>query len=311
VGNTHINKDEDNMVAQPVHSGDAANFDLVCVICEELMTEPKVMSCQSEHMACSACLSKMPQKICPFDSEKYDELREPSMAIKRAIGNVQVYCKYHDRGCDWTGVFSNVGEHLRITCNYTPLPCVNQDCPLARDELKAQWPARKDWDTHNNACMYRKVGCENCANLILLVDLEKHYEECLKYPIPCINGCGTEKILREDMQKHLDLECSQVLIACPLKKYGCEHTFKRIEVETHMNENSNNHLLLISSKLEIQEAKLQAQEEALSSLNTFTFEWKIEDFMDIKDELLKSEACDFEGVQWHLELYPNGISEKK
>ena len=49
--------EESARVPEPVHQ-DLVSTDFVCVICAELMSEPRTLPCAARHMACNSCLNR-------------------------------------------------------------------------------------------------------------------------------------------------------------------------------------------------------------------------------------------------------------
>ena len=61
-------------------------------------------------------------------------------------------------------------------------------------------------------CQEAKAGCEWKGELR---SLEGHKSTCLYIPVPCPRECGSEKMLRRDLESHLQDDCSERDYDCP------------------------------------------------------------------------------------------------
>ena len=129
-----------------------------CMICAKVLNEPNVTDCCGQHF-CQVCLKqwfeKNKRKICPHcRSTSFSYMRY--LPLKRKISSFQVYCTYHEQGCD---VISTVGElnaHKGV-CGFASLVC-NQGC--------GQTVLRKDMPRHcKEECLKRKVQCQHCGKM--------------------------------------------------------------------------------------------------------------------------------------------------
>ena len=98
---------------------------------------------------------------------------------------------------------------------------------------------------HADCCPRRPWRCQYCAFTSLFDFGELHMEECTKYPVPCPNKCAIGSVARCDIQKHL-CECPLELVACEFSDVGCNLKIARQDIDQHMKENQQQHMLLIT-----------------------------------------------------------------
>ena len=119
------------------------------------------------------------------------------------------------------------------TCEFTLVPCPKQ----CKDKFM-----RKDLNKHlKNNCPNRDHKCEYCerkgtyAHITLV-----HDGICKQKILPCPNKC-TKTMPRQDIEKHVELECEYTVIACKLKNIGCTTEMKRRDMAAH-EQNESLHL---------------------------------------------------------------------
>ena len=64
---------------------------------------------------------------------------------------------------------------------------------------------------------------------------------CLDYQVPCPNNCNAN-LKRKLLDSHLELECPNMVVECPYKKYGCRQEVLRRDLEEHKKTNQIQHL---------------------------------------------------------------------
>ena len=127
---------------------------------------------------------------------------------------------------------AEVEEHL-IICQRVVVNCEN-GCKviLPRSEL----------DNHVTLfCVKRQIMCEHCDVYFMYEQLTEHHGECLEYQIPCPSNCNVN-LKRKLIGSHLELECPNMVVECPYKKFGCEREVLRCELEEHKKINQIQHL---------------------------------------------------------------------
>ena len=205
---------------------------LVCKICYLPCREARLTSCG--HIFCESCLKQLQSSTtvshaCPVCRKEQFEV-SPQLEADRAIKALRVYCLNEDKGCGWIGELSilieqklgdkPIPECMRCDkCNevihYTSLTShFTTDCPCC--------------------CQY----CNITAEREVIDNL--HKEKCHKFPMPCPNNCGLDKIPQDGMDVHR-MECPLEVIQC----CHCKAEITRNNKEKHSNENKIEHLQLI------------------------------------------------------------------
>ena len=205
---------------------------LVCKICYLPCREARLTSCG--HIFCESCLKQLQSSTtvshaCPVCRKEQFEV-SPQREADRAIKSLRVYCLNEDKGCGWIGELSilieqkfgdkPIPECMRCDkCNevihYTSLTShFTTDCPCC--------------------CQY----CNITAEREVIDNL--HKEKCHKFPMPCPNNCGLDKIPQDGMDVHR-MECPLEVIQC----CHCKAEITRNNKEKHNNENKIEHLQLM------------------------------------------------------------------
>ena len=118
-------------------------------------------------------------------------------------------------------------------CEYFVVSCPNS-CQMILQRLELADHLKSD-------CTHRDVTCEHCTGTVQFKDLTKHYEECLEFPLVCPNACGST-FKRKELQGHINTDCPNTVIACGYKLFGCYLKLKRCELPDHNNDNILVHL---------------------------------------------------------------------
>ena len=236
--------DVDKM-ASPQQSGYQRQFvdsveDYECPLCLHVTREPFLTSCCGQHF-CQVCISRIltENKPCPLCKENtFTTLLDKKQ--KRRILSLKVYCDTKAKGCQWVDCLGELEKHLNENCQFVEVNC-SHDCGLA---FQRRVLAKHQTDE----CPKRPDKCPFC-------DFEGTYQEiqddhlpvCPWYPEPCPNQCGVSLLERDKLEDHLR-ECPLQLVECELKEMGCEEMVKREDLATHMEERTQKHLILMSSK---------------------------------------------------------------
>ena len=121
--------------------------------------------------------------------------------------------------------------HL-ATCGFALVPCPNH-CMSETNAIKCIM--RKDIDQHvADDCPNRSYVCEHCGKLGSQISRkEAHEKKCPKKQLICPNTHCTDTVAREDMERHIQMECRQTVIPCKFKNVGCDFKTKREAVAAH------------------------------------------------------------------------------
>ena len=190
----------------------------VCTECKGVMRNACLVG-EEQSLVCEICVKEGVPSIFMVKSRK-------------KILELQVKCPLTTRGCSWNGKMAKVEEHL-IVCDKLVVKCYNAcDVILLRNEL----------DLHlTHSCVKRPVICEHCDEIFMYEKLTNHYLKCFEYQIPCPNKCNVN-LKRKLLDSHLELECANMVVECPYKKFGCEQEVLRRELEEHKKTNQIQHL---------------------------------------------------------------------
>ena len=105
----------------------------------------------------------------------------------------------------------------------------------------------------------------------------------LEIQVECALGCG-EKFRLDKVKAHMQQDCKNTIVPCPLAKFGCEHNMKRSEIAEHMRTDPHSHLAMafflkateefkteingLKSTIESQNSKLESQAATITNLNS-------------------------------------------
>eukprot|EP00111_Clytia_hemisphaerica_P022390 TCONS_00065800-protein len=178
------------------------------------------------------------------------------MAFHRAITNdVDIFCKYKERGCLWTGSINDFEKHEKLNCQFTTIKCSFQQCNMTF------W--RKFQPNHEKICQYRLAHCDYCKNKDLrFVDLEAHHVVCDQFPSGCGN-IGCHVILpREKMINSHSKECPFEVVPCKFHEIGCKITILRSKQKEHDETFQSQHMdLLLHNTVQLKKELQSSQQE--------------------------------------------------
>ncbi|CAF1011313.1 unnamed protein product [Rotaria sordida] len=207
------------------------------------------------HHVCSSCLpdimriaSRCPTCQQPIAKDKIVNDKD----LEKEIQNLEVYCTNKEKGCDWFGILRNFPVHIE-TCGFILIDCLN--------ECGAKFERRFLNKHQNEDCTKRTITCEFCKTSILFENEISHLNICPEFKIPCPNQCSTQEFSRQQIQNHLDNECSKQEISCPFHDCGCEYRANRTIITQHIKDSSGIHLNMAGKTISIQKQLLTLYEE--------------------------------------------------
>jgi hypothetical protein len=132
-------------------------------------------------------------------------------------------CSEEVESCPTKGCDSDLTDSVDITPFFDRIllradaMCKNEGCGFT-----AQYPLVME---HAENCEFKKEWCHLCNRQLLLKDLDDHEQECPEVLIKCPNKCGKNneiKMLRKDMDQHLQNTCKKRVVSCRFSKNGCD-----------------------------------------------------------------------------------------
>ena len=140
---------------------------LHCCICTNVIKDP--VMCHNEHIFCRACITThlMYSHTCPTCMQPLtvETLRQAPRGIRNLLFELQIRCKFFDRGC---GKFVQLGDLERhvADCGFAPAVCSNEGCQLEVN--------KHDLLHHETAvCELRRVKCHSCNDIRREIDTIK------------------------------------------------------------------------------------------------------------------------------------------
>ena len=134
-------------------------------------------------------------------------------------------------------------------------PCEPLDCPLGK-HVSRRKILRKDMEYHKSEeCEFRPYTCHYCRNHTgtyksvtgkgeTPLKGKPHYHVCEHYPLDCPNKCGGKSV-KSKMPSHRDV-CPLEKIECPFKYAKCAAIVLRQDMDSHCQNNMQQHLLLMA-----------------------------------------------------------------
>ena len=165
-------------------------------------------------------------------------------------------------------------------CEYFVVSCPNS-CQMILQRLELEQHLKSD-------CTHRNVTCEHCSGTVLFKDLTKHYEDCLEFPLVCKNECGGT-FKRKELQNHINTECPNTVINCGYKLFGCSAEMKRCELPDHNNNNILTHLNATKEYVSNETVRVEEHKILKEQLDTLT---KSHETLKTEFEAFKKEIQD-------------------
>ena len=233
-----------------------------CPVSFAVLLEPYQTRCCGNHLSQEA-YQRLQGQPCPVCREENLTAVDDKFH-KRKVLSLKVRCPHKAEGCEWEGELGSLEQHLNTTsiregCQYVAVKCPNFDFFISCHE-RVQ---RRDLEEHmSQHCPVRAFTCQYCNYEATYQEVTKeHWPVCEKYPLPCPNECGEEKIRRKHLKGHLEQTCPLEVIQCEYSYAGCGAQLQRRLMPTHMKENMEAHLLLMTqevSKLHKRDCQLEA-----------------------------------------------------
>jgi hypothetical protein len=103
-------------------------------------------------------------------------------------------------------------------------------------------------------CEFMHQSCTNagCPSIVSKCWLTKHDDICSYKIVSCTRNCS-DFLCRKDMENHLTYACILRAVQCPFAELGCMAALKHNEVEAHLEECIQSHLLLSLNRIKEQQ----------------------------------------------------------
>ena len=235
--------------------------DFKCPICYEILQEPHLTTCCGTHHLCKVCMEniKRANGRCPFCQKKpftgFIDKR-----FERQLNELNVYCIYKPKGCDWIGNFGKIEQHLNIGKENRECKFVVVECPVSV-ECK-EYFLRKNLENHvKYTCKYRQAQCMYCGFVSTYQNITIHPKKCTKYPLFCPNKCSDQTHPRNQLSTHL-ASCPEQEVDCTFSEMGCKQKIKRRVLQEHLDTNLLQHQLIMCQAFkEIKKDKQEVEEQ--------------------------------------------------
>ncbi|CAE8645331.1 unnamed protein product [Polarella glacialis] len=160
-------------------------------------------------------------------------------------------CEY----CEAPVCRAELGDHIRVAC---PLAIIS--CSLMEMETQASCDhrcQRRNLGDHRKVCSFRPLACqhEGCFHVTTARLLAAHEEDCPWRRISC-SDCGTIVHLGQ-LQEHLEVQCAEHVIPCPLSVHGCLDRIPRRLVDDHLQRCCGSHLSQLCAALAVRDAEIE------------------------------------------------------
>ena len=278
--------------------------DYQCPICHEVLKEPQVTDCCGGNF-CRGCISQILKNggHCPFCRKAGFQVLI-DRKLERKILALQVYCRVKDRGCGWKGVLRELDTHLDTDCQYVAV-----DCPNGCGER----PKRRNLPDHlRNSCPKRKFSCPYCQFKATYERVaNEHWPQCEKYPLPCPNDCGVGTVERGRLEHHRS-ECPLQVVECEFSHSGCTEKIRRKDTARHMEENTQKHLVMVSTSMMsmmklLQEKDQQIKEQQQQIDNVVMVSTSMKMLFEEKDQQIKEQQQQIDALQVKVGSLENHI----
>ena len=243
----------------------------LCIICMKVLKDARLTECCGQNF-CDSCLKQWlrtrEEKKCPH-CQRGNVVHILNKERSRDINELRIRCTHHKAGCGWVGELAALKRHLESEngCDY-----VEVTCPYSRRYCDVK-TRRKDLKTHMNECKYRPYKCEHCNHQDTYEAITEgtrcgwlhrnnsHYDVCPEYPLPCANKCGVNNIKRRDMDGHRK-SCPLEPLDCPFKDAGCNEKIARKDMDSHMERNTQQHILKLFHSHQELKARVEQLEKS-------------------------------------------------
>ena len=151
----------------------------------------------------------------PFDNQDYLNSCDPTVQ------------KLLLAGCSWSGLESQLQNHLNNSCECKPSECFWRGCHKIIFKSFAS--------AHIDTCEFKLHNCAYCSGRFVKNKLDAHNLVCNKRPIACPNNCSINQICFSELNDHKEV-CPLELLPCPYGNdclHDCPITIHRKDLAAH------------------------------------------------------------------------------
>ncbi|KAL1132156.1 hypothetical protein AAG570_010113 [Ranatra chinensis] len=234
---------------------------------------------------------------CKYDASPCRNLCGAQIPRVLMEDHLRYTCPARHERCDFCGGEFPVQESH--ACPKEPIYCENK--------CGAQLQRRHMSRHKSSECSKRLVPCRYCNQSFVGDTLQAHHTKCARAPVPCPNRCALAPIAREELDTHLKEHCESPLSPCAFREAGCR--FKGLRgssMERHMEENTQQHLILMCALVSRQHHQITSLKSALSRLSvnhSGTLVWKITDFSAKMSDAQSKEGMELVSPTWYTSQF--------
>ena len=211
-----------------------------CIICQELAAVPLQTTCCAQTLCrnCTDTCRKRQMGNCPHCRKDHWETSKDAR-LTRLIGDLEVLCHNHLKGCQWHGELRDMQDHLDKKCDFE-LICCPGGCNVLIERRHVPKHIKVE-------CLDAQVTCIFCSSIMTKRELlYHHYKVCANWPTFCPHMCKERKSwTRNQLTRHLHDGCHEEIVKCEFAGAGCSAELKRLELKEHMQSAVVSHLTLL------------------------------------------------------------------
>ena len=164
--------------------------DLLCHICQQVLSEPLETPCQ--HAFCADCIRQWLNKTasCPVDRKPVTipQLNPLHRVVRSLLDQLIIKCDFVERGCTHTMRLETRRSHV-LTCGYGDGLCGYRECALNEHKTAEEYGLlKKDVAAHETTCNFRLVVCAvGCGKSFPKGELEATHTRAPSSVLRCLH----------------------------------------------------------------------------------------------------------------------------
>jgi hypothetical protein len=189
--------------------------------------------------------------------------------------------------CQQSILKKNMTNHREIECQEEPINC---------DYCINKVP-RKSIDSHKTSCIERPWICIVCKLQTRFSQIENHNNICPEKELLCV--C-TASMKRKELDTHKSTVCPDQKVDCKYCKYCDTSEILRKNIDIHMKDNLEKHLIILETKLndtqiELTDTKNELEKANLNNSKKFAYH---NSCFEVKFDLPTEAQFDNDGYHW-------------